>query len=57
MNELWQAAPRPRGSWRGEMRAPDEVAAMVRLKGLGLGIRRIAREFGCSHLTVRRYLS
>lgn len=42
---------------RGEaMRAPDEVAAMVRLKALGWGVRRIAAEFGCSHMTVRRYL-
>jgi transposase len=43
---------------RGEaMRQPDEVAAMVRLKGLGRGVRRIAAEFGCSHMTVRRYLA
>lgn len=42
---------------RGElMRAPDEVAAMVRLKALGWGVRRIATELGCSHMTVRRYL-
>jgi transposase len=42
---------------RGEaMRTPDEVAAMLRLKALGWGIRRIAAEFGCSHTTVRRYL-
>lgn len=38
------------------MRQPDEVAAMLRLKALGWGVRRIAREFGCSHMTVRRYL-
>ena len=38
------------------MRAPDEVAAMVRLKALGWGVRRIAVELGCSHMTVRRYL-
>jgi transposase len=42
---------------RGElMKAPDEVATMVRLHSLGWGIRRIARELGCSHMTVRRYL-
>jgi hypothetical protein len=35
---------------RDEMRAPDEVAAMLHLKQLGWGIRRIAREFGCSHM-------
>src|SRR5271166_5506488 len=52
------------GSWpavgrtaEGAMRTPDEVAAMVRLKGLGWGIRRIAAEFGCSHETVRRYVA
>jgi transposase len=39
------------------MREPDEVAAMLRLKALGWGVRRIARELGCSHMTVRRYLS
>jgi hypothetical protein len=42
---------------RGEvMRALDEVAAMVRLRALGWGVRRIAGELGCSHMTVRRYL-
>ena len=39
------------------MRAPDEVAAMVRLRALGWGVRRIAAELGCSHMTVRRYLA
>src|SRR5437763_9625033 len=39
------------------MRAPDEVAAMVRLRVLGWGVRRIASELGCSHMTVRRYLA
>jgi transposase len=38
------------------MRAPDEVATMLRLKALGWGVRRIAAELGCSHMTVRRYL-
>lgn len=38
------------------MIAPDEVATMIRLKALGWGVRRIARELGCSHMTVRRYL-
>lgn len=43
---------------RGEqMREPDEVAAMLRLKALGWGVRRVARELGCSHMTVRRYLT
>jgi transposase len=45
------------GEPRGElMRAPDEVATMLRLRALGWGVRRIARELGCSHMTVRRYL-
>jgi len=43
---------------RGEqMRELDEVAAMLRLKALGCGVRRIAPELGCSHMTVRRYLA
>jgi transposase len=48
----------PRKAVRGEeMREPDEVAAMIRLYRLGWGVKRIARELGCSHMTVRRYLS
>lgn len=39
------------------MRTPDEVTAMLQLKALGWGIRRIARELGCSHMTVRRYVA
>jgi transposase len=39
------------------MQTPDEVVAMLRLKSLGWGIRRIAKELGCSHMTVRRYVS
>ena len=31
------------------MKTPDDVAAMVRLKACGWGIKRIARELGCSH--------
>ena len=43
---------------RGEgMREPDEVAAMMRLHRLGWGVRRIASELGCSHMTVRRCLA
>jgi transposase len=40
-----------------QMRTPDEVAAMLRLKALGWGERRIARELGCNRRTVQRYLS
>jgi transposase len=42
---------------REVMQTPEEVAAMLRLKGLGWGIKRIARELGCSHMTVRRYVA
>src|ERR687897_1885185 len=42
-----------RGQW---MRMPDEVAAMLRLRDLGWGTRRIAAEFGCNRETVQRYL-
>lgn len=42
---------------RGEvMKTPEEVAAMLRLKALGWGCKRIGREFGCSHHTVKRYV-
>ena len=48
-------------SWkdpRGEvMKTPEEVTAMVRLKACGWGIKRIARELGCSHHTVKHYVS
>jgi transposase len=39
------------------MQTPEEVAAMLRLKALGWGIRRIAKELGCSHMTVRHYVA
>ena len=38
------------------MRAPDDVAAMLRLRALGWGTRRIAGELGCSRNTVKKYL-
>jgi len=34
---------------RDVMKQPDEVAAMLRLKALGWGMKRIGREFGVSH--------
>lgn len=48
----------PRGSMTQgeEMLQPDEVAAMMRLHGIGWGAKRLAREFGCARNTVRRYL-
>jgi predicted transcriptional regulator len=36
---------------------PEEAAAMVRLRVLGWGTRRIAAELGCDRETVRRYLT
>ena len=39
------------------MRTPDEVAAMLRLRALGWGERRIATALGCNRQTVRRYLA
>jgi transposase len=45
------------GELRGdEMKTPDDVTAMVRLKGLGWGAKRIAAELGCARNTVRRWL-
>jgi transposase len=41
---------------REEMLMPDEVAAMLGLRGLGWGAKRIAAEFGCSRNTVKRYV-
>ena len=47
-------------SWndpRGEaMKTPEDVAAMVRLRECGWGIKRIAAELGCSHHTVKHYV-
>lgn len=39
------------------MKTPDDVAAMLRLKVCGWGIKRIARELGCSHHTVKHYVT
>ena len=40
------------GSRRGTLLEPEEVSAMLRLKELGWGTRRIARELGISRNTV-----
>src|SRR5260370_34539321 len=58
MKEMFQGqgAP-PDVSVGGEnMLAPDEVAAMVRLKSLGWGTRKIAAALGCSRTTAKRYV-
>ena len=41
---------------RDMMKAPDEGSAMLRLKALGWGSKRIAAELGCARNTVRRWL-
>ena len=48
-------------SWsdpRGQvMKTPDDVAEMLRLKACGWGLKRIARQLGCSHHTVKDYVA
>src|SRR5215470_19220928 len=39
------------------MKTPDDVAEMLRLKACGWGLKRIARELGCSHHTVKAYVA
>jgi transposase len=57
MEEMEQRPAQAEGQ-RGEtMRTPDEVAAMARLRALGWGTKRIARELGIARNTVRRYLA
>ena len=41
---------------RDEMRTPDEIAAMLRLRPLRWGAKRITAELGCSRNTVKRYI-
>jgi hypothetical protein len=43
----------PRGE---EMKTPDDVSSMARLKALGWGVKRIAAELGCSKNTVKDVL-
>jgi transposase len=42
---------------RDVMKAPDDVSAMLRLRALGWGSKRIAAELGCSRNTVRHWLA
>lgn len=51
-----QGLPRWGDPRRDEMKTPDDVSAMVRLKALGWGAKRIAAELGCSKNTVKRWL-
>ena len=57
MEETVQVVPRGELPRSEVMQTPEEVTAMLRLKALGWGVRRIAGELGCSHMTVRRYLA
>lgn len=57
MTMIVQGSPQMDDLRRDEMRTPDEVAAMVKLKELGWGAKRIAAELGCSKNTVKRYLA
>ena len=41
---------------RDVMLVPDEVGAILELHRRGWGTKRIAREFGCSRTTVKRYI-
>ena len=40
-----------------EMKTPDDVAEMMRLRACGFGVKRIARELGYSHHTVKAYVA
>jgi len=51
-----ETLPLTEGLRRDEMKEPYDVSAMLRLKSLGWGARRIAAELGCSRTTARRWL-
>ena len=51
-----QGSPQSYDLRRDDMKTPDDVSAMVRLKALGWGAKRIAAELGCSRNTVKRWL-
>ncbi len=53
---LGSCALRFKQSLRETMLAPEEVSATLRLRELGWGTRRIARELGLSRNTVKRYI-
>jgi len=56
MSEIDDGIPRLDDPRRNEMRTPDDVSAMIRLRQLGWGAKRIALELGCSKNTVKRWL-
>ena len=39
------------------MKTQEDVSEMLRLKACGWGLKRIARELGCSHHTVKHYVA
>jgi hypothetical protein len=45
------------GQRRDVMKAPDDVTAMLRLKALGWGSKRIGAELGCARNTVRCWVT
>ena len=51
-----ESPPRMNDPRREVMKEPEEVAAMLRLWTVGWGLKRIGREFRCSHHTVKRYV-
>ncbi len=56
MNGCEDVGPWTRRPRAQTMMKSDEVEAMLHLHALGWGLKRIAREFGCSKNTVRRYV-
>src|SRR5262249_52468020 len=57
MKESVQPSPSGELPRREVMQTPDQVAVVRRLKALGWRIKRIAKEWGCSHMTVRHYVA
>ena len=55
-DEKGQSSLRVRDPRGEEMKTPDDVSSMARLKALGWGAKRIAAELGCSKNTVKRWL-
>ncbi|SED11903.1 helix-turn-helix domain-containing protein [Bradyrhizobium erythrophlei] len=43
--------------WGQVMKTPDDVAEMLRLRACGWGLKRIARQLGCRHHTVKGYVA
>jgi hypothetical protein len=54
--ERRQEGPQDEGLREMEMRTPDDVSAMLALKALGWGSKRIAAGLGCARNTVKRWL-